>query len=229
MKHPEHPPPNDPSFGKTGKRSIESLIFDERSRVKRSMVFLLCSSFVVAAFGILLGFSWPAIAPHLALPECNRNSLMGGICNVLMFMEYDTLAVLLTKGGGEAMSLGFVFLLMHPFVRVLVWSVIAHLGLNLTRAGHGRFSDTFAVYGHTYGTASLLKLIPFWGAVAGLAVFPILTIIGLHRIHRVPVWKCLIAVSAQTAFQACIWMLFILLASVPIGWDPPSPQPWFQM
>lgn len=113
---------------------------------------------------------------------------------------------------GMVLGVLFAMALVVPIIitiKAFVVAAILHVCLLVLGGAKHGFEATFRTVTYVGGSATALNLIPFVGQFIGMAVFVVLSIIGLARMHETQMWRCVLAVLIPT-------VLFIALVAVAI-------------
>ncbi len=78
-------------------------------------------------------------------------------------------------------------------VSMFVGAGIVHLCLLLLGAGDKGFEATFRTVCYTSGATTWMAVVPFCGNLVAAVWTPVITIIGLHKVHRAPLGRVVVA------------------------------------
>ncbi len=94
----------------------------------------------------------------------------------------------------QEISQGPGILLIGPLARIaflILFSLLAHLGLLITRSPRRSLASTMSVYAYAIGATGLCEAIPFCGAYVPLIWGTVCFILGLRQVHGSRTWQAI--------------------------------------
>ena len=142
---------------------------------------------------------------------------LADVLGELFQVPEDFQSFLTTPEGFLSLFAGIIFLPISLFIGIFVKGAITHLVLLILGRMSGSFEDTVRVTAYSNVT-HLAKLVPLVGSLVAYVWGVVVMTIGLSRVHRIPVWKALVAILAPVLVCCCgLTVLFTIFFSALAG------------
>jgi len=150
-------------------------------------------------FGVVV--AWPGGVIELVANLIFQPELADFLGEMFQVPE-DFNSYLKTPVGLLSLAAGALFLPISLLVGIFVKGAITHLILLLLGRMRGSFEDTIRVTGYS-NVAHLAKLLPLLGSIIAYVWGVAIMAIGLSRVHKIPMWKALVAILGPVLICCC--------------------------